>query len=352
MLQIREYVVLAPYTTFQIGGAARYFCEVRSESEVSEAVSFAARKNLPLFVLGGGSNVLIADAGFDGLVVHMVIDGFDVSIDGDHAIVKVGAGLLWDVCVSQCVERGWSGLEALSGIPGTIGASPVQNIGAYGRSASETIMSVDAYDTREQCVRTFTCAECHFVYRGSMFKEEKNRYIITRVHFRLFRASTAPVPPYHDLQKAFNGTSDEVPIADISKAVIEARARKGMVLLPGYEGLKSVGSFFKNPVIEKDVFTRVHALIQSHPDGSCADPWFWTQNDGRVKVAAACLMECAGFPKGYTQGEASISPKHALALINTGTAHAEDIIRLASAIKKKIHDLFGIDLEEEVQYIG
>lgn len=352
MVQIREHVILAPYTTFQIGGEACYFCEVRSESEVSEAHAFAEEHNLPLFVLGGGSNVLIADAGFDGLVVRMAIEGFDATMEGDRVIVKAGAGLLWDECVLRSIEHGWSGLEALSGIPGTVGASPVQNIGAYGKSASDAIFSVDAYDTHEHNMRTFTRDECLFDYRGSMFKKKKNRYIITYVSFQLSRVSTSPIPSYHDLQVAFNGVSGDVSIVDIRKAVIEARAKKGMALVPGYECFKSAGSFFKNPIIEPDLFARVVSIVRAHPDGSCTDPWFWTQADGQIKVSAACLFECAGFAKGYQRGSAGVSPRHALALINTNKAKADDILGLASDIKKKIRDLFGVDIEEEVQCIG
>lgn len=349
----QEHVSLAQYSTFGVGGTARFFVDITSDDDVSGAVAFAKEQSLPLLILGGSSNILVSDEGFPGLVGHITMNGHEVSIQGDDVFLTVGAGESWDSIVALCVEQGWSGIECLSGIPGSVGAAPVQNIGAYGHSIQEVLVSVDVFDTNSCVMSSLTADECQFSYRSSIFKTpEGAHFIITLVTLRLSRTSTAPIPSYHDLATAFHGTSSEVPIVDIRKAVIEARVKKGMVLIPGYEQFKSAGSFFKNPVVQAAIFSHARPTIQSHPDGSCADPWFWSQSDGRIKVSAACLLECAGFPKGFTQGNVGISPRHALAIINRGGARASDIAALASTIQKKVHDLFGIDLEREVRYIG
>lgn len=353
MIDIREHVPLAPYTSFGVGGPAHFFVDSTQSDDVVQAVAFAKKNNLGLLILGGSSNVLISDEGFPGLVLHIRMKGTAVSFQGDAVLLRVGAGEDWDSIVALCVRRGWSGIECLSGIPGSVGAAPVQNIGAYGKSAQDALVSVEVFDTKESTLRTLSADECCFSYRNSIFKTpEGAHYIITHVVLRLFRSSSAPVPAYHDLSSAFAGVSGEVPIADIRRAVIQARAKKGMVLLPGYERMKSAGSFFKNPVVEPDVFACVQSIVASHPDGSCADPWFWVQQDGRVKAAAACLLECAGFPKGHSRGTVGISPYHALAIINTGGARASDIAAFAKEIQERVQSMFGVSLEREVQYVG
>jgi UDP-N-acetylmuramate dehydrogenase len=353
VLEIKEHILLAPYSTFGVGGPAQYFATITRTDDLAEAVGTAKKNGLPIFILGGSSNILISDEGIPGLVLRILMKGREVSFDGEHVLLRIGAGEEWDSIVAFCVEHGWSGIECLSGIPGSVGASPVQNIGAYGHSIQDVLVSADVFDTHTATMSTLSAQACALSYRTSIFKTpEGSRYIITHVLLRLSRTSLAPVPSYHDLALSFAGHTGDVPIADIRRAVIEARAKKGMVLIPGYEHFKSAGSFFKNPIIEPGAFIRVQAIVKSHPDGSCADPWFWAQHDGRVKVAAACLLECAGFPKGFTQGSVGISARHALAIVNTGGARASDIAAFAKNIQERVYKLFGVSLEREVQYVG
>ncbi len=352
MIDVKENVPLAHYTSFGVGGPARFFVSVSTQDELSWATRFADEHDIPLLVLVGGSNVLVSDDGFPGLVLRVEMKGYEERFEGGTVVIRVGAGEQWDAFVAYCVNHGWRGIESLSGIPGSVGAAPVQNIGAYGVSVAPFVREVEVFDRRNGMVTVLGSSVCHFGYRDSIFKHpEGSSYIITHVTFQLERSPRASIPPYHDLKERF-GEQTECSLSDLRQAILKIRAAKGMVIMPGYEQLKSAGSFFKNPTVEADDFDRVQSIIRSHPDGSCADPWFWSQGDGRVKVSAACLLECAGFPKGFRQGAVGISPRHALALINHGGARASDIAALAATIQKKVRDLFGVSLEREVQYIG
>lgn len=352
MIVLREQVLLAPFTSFGVGGPARFFAIVKNQDELEQAVCFADERNLPIFILVGGSNVVISDSGFPGLVIRMEMKGIEATYEGGAVFVCVGAGESWDALVARSVAEGWGGLECLSGIPGSVGAAPVQNIGAYGASVGPFVERVEVFDRKEKKIKILSNADCVFSYRDSIFKHsEGSSYIITNVTFRLARATLAEIPSYHDL-KEFFGKKTDAPLVDIRNAIIEIRSRKGMVLLAGHETYKSAGSFFKNPVVLSEVFARVKAALASCPDGACAPPWHWVQQDGTVKIAAACLVEAAGFHKGYREGLAGISPKHALSIINLGGAQASDIVALAEKIQKKIYERFGVILEREAQYIG
>lgn len=352
MIDIREHVPLAPLTTLGVGGPARFFVSVSTQEELIDAVGFADEHHLSLFILVGGSNVVISDEGFFGLVIKMEMKGVQATIDGDHVLVRVGAGESWDEFVRSCVLCGWSGLECLSGIPGSVGAVPVQNIGAYGVSVAPFIYEVRVFDRTSTEIAALSASECVFCYRDSIFKHpEGSSFIITHVTFRLLRSSFGTVPQYHDLQAQF-GTETKAPITDLRNAILEIRAKKGMVVLPGYEMFKSAGSFFKNPVVSQQQCTDMEKALTEYPDGACASPWFWSQKDGRVKIAAACLLEASGFPKGYREGSVGISPKHALAIINYGDARACDVVALAEKIQQRVLQQFGIRLEPEAQYIG
>lgn len=352
MIDIREYVPLASMTTLGAGGPARFFVTVKSVEELQEAVRFAEERSVPLFILVGGSNVLISDEGFPGLVIRMALAGVDWTFKGDRVLVRAAAGETWDALVEQCVSRGWQGIECLSGIPGSVGAAPVQNIGAYGVSVSSSIHTVEVFDRREPSVTTRTPDACAFSYRDSIFKHEEGaHFIILSVTFSLSRAGLGPVPSYHDLQERFADQS-EAPLQDLREAILEIRARKGMVILPGYETYKSAGSFFKNPVVNPEGFARIETSLISYPDGACTPPWFWAQKNGQIKIAAACLMEAAGFPKGYREGPVGISPKHALAIINHGGATAHEICTFVEKIQAGIHEQFGVELEPEAQFVG
>lgn len=352
MIDIHEHVPLAPLTTLGVGGPARFFVSVSSQEDLIEAVRFADERSLPLFILVGGSNVVIGDEGFFGLVIRMEMGGIEATVDGDHALVRAGAGESWDGLVEYCVRWGFSGLECLSGIPGSVGAAPVQNIGAYGVSVAPFIYQVDVFDRTSKEMSALSSHECAFAYRDSIFKHpEGSSFIITHVTFRLLRSSFGAVPQYHDLRAQF-GTEIQAPITDLRNVIVEIRAQKGMVVLPGYERFKSAGSFFKNPVVSQRQCMDIEKALTEYPDGACTPPWFWAQKDGQVKIAAACLLEASGFPKGYREGSVGISPKHALAIINCGDARASDVVAFAEKIQQRVLQQFGIRLEPEAQYIG
>ncbi len=343
-MKIEEKVSLAPYTTFGIGGLSRYFIAVATEQELGIALESAQKKNLRIFILGGGSNVLVSDEGFDGLVIKNEIKGFEINKEGREVFLTYKSGEAWDSLVGHASAEGLSGIELLSGIPGTVGAAPVQNIGAYGTSIDRVLRSVRAYDRKTKEFVDLSRDSCRFSYRSSIFKEEgKDRYVITSATLRLSK-ETPSIPSYPDLAAYFREGST-VTTQEIREAVIQVRAQKGMVIKNGYESYKSAGSFFQNPVISKHDFSRLGVL-------TCRSPWHWELPDGRVKVAAACLIGQAGFAKGYREGNVGISPRHTLAIINYGNASAKEIKDFADNINNRVQEKFSILLEPEVQYIG
>ncbi|MCL5263468.1 MAG: UDP-N-acetylmuramate dehydrogenase [Acidobacteria bacterium] len=339
-MHFEEFVTLAPYTTLHIGGPARWFAEARTDEEVAEAVRFARARALPFFVLGGGSNLLVRDAGFAGLVIHMGLRG----IRQDEGRFAVAAGEAWDSFVSHAVERGYAGIECLAGIPGTVGATPVQNVGAYGQEVAETIVRVRAFDTKTDKIVDLAAAECGFAYRRSLFNSVKRgRYIVTAVTYAL-RAAGEPRLSYADLQRRFPAGTRPT-LEEVSETVREIRQGKGMLIVEGEPDCRSAGSFFKNPVVEQAHYARIAgdaaAAVPSYPAG-----------EGRVKLPAAWLVEHAGFPKGYTMGRAGISSRHTLALINRGEATADDVLALAERIKAAVREKFGVELEMEPVVLG
>jgi UDP-N-acetylmuramate dehydrogenase len=345
---ILENYPLSELTTFKIGGPARYFTEVTREHEVAEALAFAKGRNLDLFVLGGGSNLLISDEGFPGLVIHNKITGLKSSHEGDSIIVTANAGHDWDAFTKFCTEHNWQGVECLSGIPGTVGAAPVQNIGAYGQSAESTVEEVRAIDRNTGTPAIFGNRECEFGYRKSLFNTDAaGRYIITSVSFRL-ASSGRPHITYHDLQQYFPDDANITP-AGVRDAVLAIRDSKGLLLLDGYERLNSAGSFFKNPVVSPVQFESVEKAV--HDMGGCAN-WYWPRITGEVKVSAGCLIQTAGFTKGYRQGNVGISPRHTLAIVNYGNATACEIIAFARQVQESVWEKFGVALKPEVQLIG
>ena len=358
-MTIQENVPLAPLTTLQVGGAARYFAELRREDDVREAAQFAKTRELPLFVLGGGSNLVIADSGWPGLVLRIAIGGISTQTTdapGNAVLFTVGAGVNWDDFVAQAVAQNCAGVECLSGIPGSVGGTPVQNVGAYGQEVADTIESVRALDLKEDRIVVLPKPACGFRYRTSIFNTtERGRYIILRVNFRLKRGG-APSLKYADLQKHFAECSLESAaqkntppsLAEVREAVREIRRSKGMLIVPGDEDCRSAGSFFKNPVLSeaqfKDLAGRAAAKgleIPSHP-----------ALDAQRKVSAAWLVEHSGFSKGYAVGPAGTSHKHALALINRGDAKASDIVGLKDEIQRGVQEAWGILLEPEPVFVG
>jgi UDP-N-acetylmuramate dehydrogenase len=344
-MNLQENVPLAPLTTFKVGGPARYFAEVKTRTEVSEAVDFAGSKGLPLFVLGGGSNLVISDAGWPGLVLRVAIGGIEEQGNG---VFEVGAGEEWDKFVASAVARNCAGVECLSGIPGSVGGTPVQNVGAYGQEVSETIDSVLALDLKDGQLHEFCNDACGFSYRASIFNTtERGRYIIVRVTYKLVPGGE-PKIQYADLKKHFAGRSKTPPLADTRHAVRQIRAAKGMLITAGDEDCRSAGSFFKNPILSQRAYDDLVKLaakkdlqVPSYPSSGSL-----------VKVSAAWLVEQSGFSKGYRSGNVGLSRKHALAIVNLGEATAADVVALKEHIQERVKDIWGIGLHPEPVFVG
>jgi UDP-N-acetylmuramate dehydrogenase len=348
LVTIQENISLAPLTTLQVGGEARYFVLARREDEVREAVEFANTRQLPLFVLGGGSNLVVADSGWPGLVMRMAMGGISSEGARDAVLFSVGAGHDWDDFVAQAITQNCAGVECLSGIPGSVGGTPVQNVGAYGQQVSDTIESVRALDRKLDRVVVLPKPACGFRYRSSIFNgSERDRYVILQVNYRLKRGG-APSLKYADLQKHFDETEGPPSLAEVREAVRQIRRGKGMLIVPGDEDSRSAGSFFKNPVLSEQQFQDVAALAQSKGVAISSYPGLESQH----KISAAWLVENSGFAKGFRLGRAGISGKHALALINAGDARASDIIQLKDAIQRGVRSEWGILLEPEPVFLG
>jgi UDP-N-acetylmuramate dehydrogenase len=343
-LEFRENVLLAPFTTFGIGGAARYFVEAASEDDVVAALGWAKERGLPVFVLGGGSNLLVKDSGFAGLVLQIGMRGI---VGGAGGVLEVGAGEGWDGFVDYAVARNLAGVECLAGIPGLVGGTPVQNVGAYGQEVSQTIDSVRAYDREAGAWVTLSNAECRFRYRESLFnKDEPGRYIVSRVGFKL-RADGVPELRYADLQKRFAGKG--VPtLFEVAETVRAIRQEKGMLLVDGDVDCRSAGSFFKNPIVAEDAVADVAEALGI----AVTEVPNWPAGEGKVKLPAAWLLERAGFTKGYDEGAVGISSRHTLALVNRGGATFADVERLQGEIVKTVAERFGVTLEREPVVLG
>jgi UDP-N-acetylmuramate dehydrogenase len=347
-MRIEENKPLAPLTTLGIGGPARWYVEAHSEEDIAQTVYWAREKGHPVFVLGGGSNLLVADSGFPGLVLHVLLKGIELR-DGSagEALYSVAAGQDWDEFVERTLENECAGLECLAGIPGTVGGTPVQNVGAYGQDVSTTIARVCAFDLREQRFVEFSAAECGFAYRRSRFNTtDRGRFIVTRVDYRLKQAG-APTLKYADIQRAF-GPDATPSLAEVAATVRRIRRSKGMLLVVGDPDCRSAGSFFKNPVVSMEQVSFVTSKTGAEP------PQFPARigNEAKVKLAAAWLIERAGFAKGHALGRAGISTRHTLALVNRGGATAAEILALAQQIKSAVIERFGIELEMEPVMLG
>jgi UDP-N-acetylmuramate dehydrogenase len=342
MFRPQEHVPLAPMTTLGVGGAARWFAQAKRSEDVAAA---SAWRSAPMFVLGGGSNLVVADEGFDGLVLQIAIDGMKVSIDGPDTIISAGAGESWDQLVEFAVTRQLAGIECLSGIPGTVGGTPIQNVGAYGQEVAAVIESVRTFDrVRGDTVR-LSAAECGFAYRMSRFKQQDaGRFVICEVAFRL-RAGAAPTVTYPDIVNdlATHGSAS-LDVRTVRDAVLNVRRRKGMVIDPADPDTRSVGSFFMNPVVDRAVFEQIGGS-----EGSA--PHYMMDND-TVKIPAAWLIEQSGFARGHVDGAVGLSTKHPLAIVNRGGATARDVIRLACCIKRAVFERFGIALRPEPVFVG
>jgi UDP-N-acetylmuramate dehydrogenase len=347
-IDIRENEPLAPLTTFEVGGPARYFVRIESEEDAASALAFAGERGGETLVLGGGSNVLISDEGFPGLVVLNRITGLTVEEAGDSVLVTVGGGENWQEFVDLCVAKGWQGVECLAGIPGTVGASPIQNIGAYGQEVSQVITQVRCLETATGKAAVFDSQACAFRYRESIFNtSQAGRFLVTSVTFRLVPGG-APVVKYRELEERLSGISSPT-VADVRDAVIDVRAGKGVLIRTGYESFRSAGSFFKNPVVTRARFERIEGLLAGQGE---ARNWAWPLPDGDVKVSAACLIQSAGFHRGFERGKVGISPHHTLIVINRGGAIAREIVDFAAEVRRRVLDRFGVLLMPEARLIG
>lgn len=331
---------LSELTTLHLGGPPRELVTATTEDELIAAVGEADADGAPVLVVGGGSNLVVADEGYDGRVVLVRTAGATVEDDAcGGAMATVAAGESWDGLVATAVERGWIGIEALSGIPGSVGATPIQNVGAYGQEVSQTIARVRVWDRRLRGIRTFAAADCSFGYRTSRFKQDPERHVVLDVTFQ-FRLGDLGAPvEYAELARALDvSLGDRAAAADVRQAVLRLRSGKGMVLDPEDHDTWSAGSFFTNPVLDASAV----------PEGAPA----WPQADGSVKTSAAWLIEHAGFTKGYGDGAVRLSTKHTLALTNRGDASTADLLALAREIRDGVRSRFGIELVNEPVLVG
>ncbi|HEY3052054.1 MAG TPA: UDP-N-acetylmuramate dehydrogenase [Thermoanaerobaculia bacterium] len=345
MLHIDENVPLAPLTTIGIGGPARYFARATSIDEIREAIDWAKHGSQPLFIMAGGSNLLISDEGFKGLVLHIDLRGIVVEDDDDFATVTVAAGEEWDPFVAMAVDNGWAGIECLSGIPGSVGATPIQNVGAYGQEVSETVIGVEVLDRHTGLVKSLNTAECRFGYRSSLFKNyERERYVVLSVTFRMKIGGDASVR-YPELKRYLDDrTESDRDLRSVRNAVIAIRRRKGMVIDPKDPDTRSDGSFFMNPVISASDFERFKTRAEGAPN--------FPNADGTVKLSAAWLIEHAGFNKGFVCGHVGLSSKHTLAVINRGGGTAREVVELVTMVQKRVREMFGIEIHPEPNFIG
>jgi len=349
-------VPLSGLTTMRVGGLAQRLVTVETTDELVDAIREVDDAEEPLLVVGGGSNLVISDGGFAGSVVRIATSGVSVELaDSGAVMVRVAAGEVWDDVVVRAVAQGWSGVEALSGIPGRAGATPIQNVGAYGQEVAQTITAVRVWDRREQRVHTFDNADCGFTYRHSLFKAE-SRYVVLDVVFQLRLASLSAPVAYADLARALGiEVGERVPLEDARAAVLDQRRQRGMVLDSADHDTWSCGSFFTNPILSANSYAELQSRAQTRlgaADSPVVVPRFDTP-DGLVKTSAAWLIDRAGFGKGYgIPGPAALSTKHTLAVTNRGFAAAADVVALAREIRDGVRDVFGVSLVNEPVLVG
>ena len=335
--------LIKKYTTLRLGGPAKKLVHVATEEELVNAVKAADVAGEEVLIIGGGSNVLVGDEGFNGTVIRVETKGNSYHVDAcSGGMITVAAGEDWDGFVEWILSKGFAGLETMSGIPGTVGGAPIQNIGAYGHEVSEVIARVRTWDRKAGAYKTFSNSECEFSYRSSVFKKNPGRYVIIDVTFQLRNGEVSLPIKYKELASYLGVDLEErALVSDVRKAVLALRAAKGMLLDEKDHDTWSAGSFFVNPIVSKEIAATLPA-----------DAPRWPQADGRIKTSAAWLMENAGMKKGKAHNGAAISTKHVLALVNTGSATAADIVDIARSARSAVHEKFGITLEPEVQFVG
>ncbi|MGH2872619.1 MAG: UDP-N-acetylmuramate dehydrogenase [Solirubrobacteraceae bacterium] len=345
----RSGVRLAQLTTLRVGGPARRLLEARCEEALVRAIADADHAGEPVLVIGGGSNLVVGDEGFAGAVVRVATRGVSLTGVGERVRLAVAAGEPWDELVAATVADGLAGIECLSGIPGLVGATPIQNVGAYGQQVADTIASVRAYDRHERRVVKLTGAECAFGYRTSALRRS-DRHVVLGVTFELERSPLGHPLRYAELARALGAQPGaRLPLADVREAVLRLRRGKGMVLDPSDADSVSAGSFFVNPLLAPD---ELEALVCRSRERGCGEPPAWPEGEDAVKTSAAWLIERAGFQRGLTDGRVGISAKHTLALVNRGGASTAELLALARRIRDGVQATFGVALAPEPTLVG
>ena len=348
MKSIERDVALAQLSTMGVGGSAQFFCKAERESDLRRALDWAGSRGHDVFILGGGSNVVFADDGFSGLAVQLCLREVEFEEADDHVIVTAGAGVDWDTLVAQCVERDLGGLECLSGIPGSVGATPVQNVGAYGAEVSDTIAKVRVLDRSQKRGAELYPDHCRFAYRDSLFKShEPGRYVVLSVSYKLPK-NGSPDVKHPELQKRLEEAGIEKPtLAQVREIVLAARAEKSMVIREGDENARSCGSFFVNPIVSRETADSIRASWTGEGSMPC-----YEQPDGRQKLAAGWLIEQSDMPRGTRAGNVGLSSKHALSSVCHNGATSAEIIELARRVRAAVDARFGLELEPEPQFVG
>ncbi len=349
-ISIRRDVSLADRTTLGVGGPAWGWALFRTAEEVAHLAEVAERAGRPLVILGGGSNIVVADAGLGALVAQPAARGYALTRQNEGTVVRVDAGMDWDTFVAAMADRGLAGIEALSGIPGLAGGAPIQNIGAYGQELADTLVDVTVWDSTAAEVRVLSRECCGFGYRTSRFKgPDRGRFVVLELSLRLL--SARPTVRYAELERELRNLPDEprAALREVRRSVLAIRRRKSMVYDPSDPNHRSVGSFFVNPVVRLEEADAIDARCHRVSDRPM--PRF-RQPDGWVKLSAAWLIEQAGFAKGYARGKVGLSTRHALAIVNRGGATAADVIELARRIQDTVGESFGVRLRPEPQLLG
>lgn len=352
-MAVEDGAALGPRTTLELGGAARHLLRVDRDALAVEGLRWARQQGMQVAVLGGGSNVVIADAGWDGLVLLMAQRGVELRELADgRTRVEVCAGEAWDDVVALCVERGLSGLECLSGIPGSCGATPIQNVGAYGQEVADTIESVTVLDRDALQIETWPAARCGFGYRDSGFKRQPDRFLVLKLSFLLQRGALRE-PRYAELRAALAASTAAAEPRHVREVVLQLRRGKSMVLDAGDENRRSVGSFFTNPVVEASEAQRVVELaIERGWVALAAEVPRYVQPDGRVKLAAAWLLERAGVRKGERAGHFGVSSRHALAIVHHGGGRSDELVSFARGLRERVWTGLGVELVPEPVFVG
>jgi UDP-N-acetylmuramate dehydrogenase len=344
----RRDIPFSELTTLRLGGSVERLIDARTEEEAVDAVTGAEDS---LLVMSGGSNLVVADEGVDGTVIRVANRGISFSKDGDSVRAQVSAGEPWDEVVARCVGEHLAGIESLSGIPGSTGATPIQNVGAYGQEVATTISAVRAYDRERRQIVELAAEECGFAYRTSAFKHS-DRHVVLAVTFVLERANQARPLKYAELARALDvETGARPPLAEVREAVLAVRRRKGMVIDSDDPDSVSAGSFFVNPILSAEEFTELERRAAERL-GAEPKPPAWTEADGRVKTSAAWLIERAGFHRGYGDGRVGVSRKHTLALVNRGGGTTEELLSLARKLRDGVREQFGVTLRPEPTLVG